>query len=78
MALDVADKVRDHPRMKRLAITDAQAQLDDLVEHVADGEDIVLMREGVPVATITRYDPSHGRFDRDAETDIQFSDNYIG
>jgi prevent-host-death family protein len=66
--------------MKRLAITDAQERLDQLVEQVSDGEDIVLMREGTPVATITRYDPSHGRFNRsdDAEADIQFSDNYIG
>ena len=66
--------------MQRLPITDAQERLDQLVERAADGEDIVLTREGTPVATITRYSPAHGRFGRpeDAETNIQFSEDYIG
>ncbi len=66
--------------MQRLAITDAQEQLDQLVERATDGEDIILMREGMPVATITRYQPGHGRFGRpeDEETTMQFSEDYIG
>ncbi len=66
--------------MQRLAITDAQERLDQLVERAAEGEDIVITREGMPVATITRYMPGHGRFGRpeDADTNTQFSEDYIG
>ena len=66
--------------MQRLAITDAQEQLDELVERVADGEDIVLERDGMPVAKLTSYLPSESRFGRSQSTDAaqQFSEDYIG
>ncbi len=65
--------------MQRLAITDAQDRLDELVERVADGEDIVLMRNGMPIARITQYS-SEGRFGRPEKSEDapQFSEDYIG
>ena len=41
-----------------LALADAQRHLTDLIEHVAAGEQIIMVKEGLPVARLV---PVHRR-----------------
>lgn len=41
-----------------LALADAQEHLYDLVEHVAAGEEIIMMKAGQPVARLLPMEPA--------------------
>jgi prevent-host-death family protein len=41
-----------------LALADAQLHLSDLVEHVAAGEEIIMIKAGYPVARLVPMNPA--------------------
>jgi prevent-host-death family protein len=41
-----------------LALADAQRHLSDLVEHVAAGEEIIMVKAGHPIARLVPMDPA--------------------
>ncbi|RJG15779.1 type II toxin-antitoxin system Phd/YefM family antitoxin [Massilia cavernae] len=43
--------------MKSLTVHEAQIQLTELVDAVVAGEDVVLVKNGIPVAQLVRIDP---------------------
>lgn len=49
-----------------ISVTDAKAQLTDLVRQAEAGEDVVLTRHGRPVARIAPIAPDHDRAARRA------------
>lgn len=48
----------------RVSVTDAKAQLTELVKRAEDGEEVVLTRHGQPVATIMPVQPVIDREER--------------
>jgi prevent-host-death family protein len=60
-----------------VSVTEAKAQLPELVERAAKGEEIVIRRDGAPVAKLVVYvEPSGRRTLGDLRSQIWMSDDF--
>lgn len=42
--------------MRMLDVAEAEAQLDELIDTVGRGEDVMIMRDGIPVARLVPFE----------------------
>lgn len=46
--------------MQAVTVAEAQRELPNLVELVKSGEDVVITRQGIPIAWLVQTQPQHG------------------